>query len=247
MTGAGLRRLRDVAGLTQAEAARDLGVSVRTVAGWEADERALPAAEAARLKDLLLEPILGPMLARRCELAYLAVPSEVVSIWYVDHASAEAVRLASAHRIQDLGVPTPARREFDTTRHAVSLRISRSLTTWPLRSGELIELSGDAIQEHPQKRQQRHRFGFDFAQGRCESLLFVPYFVASPGGPEPVLLLALENRIVNGGVTRDPADGTYADVVPRARALIRELAEDPLPDERLSLLTATALLGLGRG
>ena len=36
-------------------------------------------------------------------------------------------------------------------------------------------------------------------------------------------------------------------IVPRARALIRELAEDPLPDERLSLLTATALLGLGRG
>jgi hypothetical protein len=77
----------------------------------------------------------------------------------------------------------------------VSPLSDKSLTTYPLKSGEIINLTGKQISEHPEKKRRWNRTAPFLKGGFCESMLHVPMFTPSLSGPRPVLLLSFENKL----------------------------------------------------
>jgi len=117
--------------------------------------------------------------------AFDAVPCEMVSIWLVDNE-------------EFFTLPGTTKRAFgqsgDLPKTICSLS-KESLTTYPLRTGEKLNLAGDAIINHKTKNNKSNRASHLFKDGICESLLHIPAFIPSPRGPQPILLLSLENKM----------------------------------------------------
>ena len=110
-----------------------------------------------------------------------------------------------------------------------------SLTTYPLRTAELLNLRGDEITHHPAKRIKHSRASPLFHGERCESLLHVPAFKPSAAGPRPVLMLSLQNRLGKDGKLALPEGSPiYTDDDEVAARGLAEAARDALlPDMEL--------------
>ena len=74
----------------------------------------------------------------------------------------------------------------------------KSQTTYPLCSGETINLAGDDIVTSPYKR-IAGRVNPLFHDQMCHSLLHVPYHIPGLTGPQPIALLSLENKLQRNG------------------------------------------------
>lgn len=187
-----LTELRKAADMTQAAVATSLGVGIRTVCAWESSEppRQFSPIEAQGICDLFCPILLGGRLQEQADRAFAAVPSESVAIWFVH--GIECILLPNASRIQDL---TTKQRLNVPSAQCIAPLVSESLTTYPLRSGALLNLAGDAITRHRAKKYKASRASHLFSGSVCESLLHVPAFEESATGPQPVLLLSFENKL----------------------------------------------------
>ena len=191
MTGKEFAELRRKADMTQADIATALNLTARTISHWEANQdRVLSAIEEGAVYDVFRSKIIEGQVSEMCDVAFAAIPSEVVSIWVMERA--ECVLLPGASRIHDL--VRNARYNVPSIM-CVSPLVIESLTTYPLRTGELLNLSGNKILDHPAKKYKKSRAAQHFAGGICESLLHMPAFTPSPHGPLPVLLLSFENKL----------------------------------------------------
>jgi len=187
--------LRKATQLSQAEIAVELGLSSRTIANWEAADppREFSRLETNGLRHFFLPRVLGRKLGELCDEAFEAIPSELCAIWLVEEG--ECLLVPDAARFQDLDLVDKRERRKLTTATCTASLMDTSLTTVPLRSGELVNEAGPRIALHPAKRYSRTREAPFFRGGRCESLLHMPAFIPSSRGPRPVLLLSLENKL----------------------------------------------------
>ncbi len=226
--------LRQKAGLSQAALAQALGFASRTVAAWEATDppRVLSEIESRALRGIFRTRILEDRLVDMCEQAFSAVPSELVAIWIVE--GSECVLLPRATRYQDLQRGT--RRDIYAQQSTAQLA-EESLTSFPLRTGETLNLAGDAILHHKAKKYKGNRAHHNFQAGICESLLHVPAFTPSPRGPSPVLLLSLENKVTPNGevIKAKPGElSVYSDSeCDVAKKLAAGFSDTLLPDLEL--------------
>ena len=174
-------------GLTQAEVAALFGVSTRTIAGWEsASAKSFTNLETKTISQLFLPFLLEQKIKDMAEQAFDAIPSELVTIWLVD-------------KEECFTVPKTTRQAFAPDGNIPKTVCSlweESLTTYPLRTGETLNLAGDAIIHHKAKKNKSNRASYLFQDGLCESLLHVPAFIPSSRGPQPILLLGLENKLM---------------------------------------------------
>lgn len=195
--------LRKRANLTQSQVALALGVSSRTISGWENNpEKELSRIEARAIRDLFTPPLIEPRLSEMTQKAFDAIPSELVAVWLMQQG--EVILMPCGARHHDLQRNTKS--EFISPT-CIQPLVKESLTTYPLRTGETINLAGDAITEHPAKKYKGARRHGHFSGGRCESLLHVPAFKPSATGPRPVLLLSLENKLDEHGRVIAPKKG----------------------------------------
>jgi hypothetical protein len=225
--------LRQRCGMTQAAAAGALGVTPRTISGWEGAERerSFSGIEARAIRDLFISDLLGDRLGEMAEQAYRKIPSEFVAIWLV-HGS-ECIVLPEAVRLQQIGAGK--RREVRSARTVVPLS-EKSLTTYPLRTGESVNLAGDRIGDSPDKK-YKGRWGIQYQDGVCESLLHVPAFTPSAFGPRPVLMLSFENKLDENGRVIEGKGGQTPVYTPEdlaaATDLARKFRDELLPDLNL--------------
>ena len=182
-----LIQLRKRVNWTQSRLAGELKVTVRTISNWEASdpEKQLPECDSRNICRLFQPLLLEDTIREMTRQAYDAIPSEQVAIWLVDET--ECVCLPKSTYL-------PFSPLIEMAQASAPLVIE-SLTTYPLRSGETLNLAGDAILHHQAKKYKHNRASFIFRGGICESLLHVPAFVPSPNGPQPVLLFSLENKL----------------------------------------------------
>jgi DNA-binding XRE family transcriptional regulator len=219
----GLIELRKKAGMTQAEIAESLGISVRTIATWETEDpdKDLGIPEAGALRELFQPRIFDSVLQKMGQQAFEAIPSEIVSIWLV--TGSRLILLASASRYQDLEKKTA--REIYTA-ECVAPLVIESLTTYPLRTGETLNLAGEAIIQHPAKKFKANRASTFTHDGICESLIHAPAFTPSARGPHPVLLLSLENKINEQGQVIKAKSGQTVIYTEKDRIIAEELAKE---------------------
>lgn len=230
--------LRKKVGMTQSDVASALGLNVRTIASWEAADpkRTLTQIEARVISELFQQRLLDsqvgerPPLKEMCQQAFDAIPSEVVALWLVHERDCILMSYASylAPKLHDKLIPSHT---------SISPLIIESLTTYPLRSGEILNLAGDAILHHKAKRFKQSRVGQFFKDGICESLLHVPAFTPSAHGPLPVLLLSFENKLDRESNVIVPKPGETTRYTKEdeetAKALAQNFRDLLLPDMRL--------------
>jgi len=188
--------LRDKVKMTQAEVANRLGVTSRTISAWESANppKIVTHAEALAIRGLFQSPLLEPRLSEMCTRAASEVYSEIAAIWLVEDADCVLLRGAAHYYESDRPIGKRSRRGIEMGESRLHL-VQPSLTTHPLRSAERLNLGGDAITRHPEKRHKKNRATHLAAGGICHSLLHIPAFTPSPKGPHPVLLLSLENKM----------------------------------------------------
>jgi transcriptional regulator with XRE-family HTH domain len=237
-----LLELRKAADLTQAAVAEALGIGIRTISGWESSDppRELSLIEARAIHALFCPLLLDTHLSDQVDRAFAALPSEAVSIWFVE--GVECKLLPTAFRLQDLAKGS----RFDVpSAQCIASLVHESLTTHPLRSGVTLNLAGDAITRHKAKRYKASRAGHIFKGGVCESLLHVPAFEESASGPQPVLLLSFENKLDDKQEVIVPVPGVTQIYTVEDQILATELAEEFKLDLR-PLLTLLDVLEPGQ-
>jgi len=242
MTAKQFCELRKAASLTQAAVADALGVGIRTISAWETSDppKEFGPIEARAIHDLFCPLLLEQRLRDQTERAFAAIPSEFVGIWFVD--GAECVLLPGATRVHDsstgqkLDVPSA---------QCIAPLVNESLTTYPLRSGALLNLAGDAITRHRAKKYKASRASQVFRGGICESLLHVPAFEESASGPHPVLLLSFENKLDGQQHAIVPAPGVTQIYTAEDQTIGESLAEEFKLDLR-PLLQLLDVLETGR-
>jgi hypothetical protein len=219
--------LRKAANYTQSAVAAALGVGLRTVSAWESSDppREFGRIETQAIRDLFFPILLGDRLRDQTDRAFAAIPSESVGIWIVERS--ECTLLPTASRIHDL--VNNARLDMPSA-ECIAPMVDESLTTYPLRSGVPLNLAGEGITRHKAKKYKANRSSHIFHGGICESLLHVPAFRESANGPQPVLLLSLENKLDenNRVIISDPGvtqiySGEDLEI---AKALAEEFRED---------------------
>lgn len=213
--------LRKAANMTQADVADALGVGIRTISAWESSDppREFGPIEARAIHDLFAPQLLQSRLADQLERAFAAIPSESVNIWIVD--GIECILLPGASRTHDL---VTGKKLDVPSAQCIAPLVNESLTTYPLRSGSVLNLAGDAIIHHKAKKYKASRASHVFRSGICESLLHVPAFEESASGPHPILLLSFENRL----------DGNHQVIVPGPGVTQVYTAEDQQVGEELA-------------
>jgi len=227
-----LIELRKKVGKTQADVAKILGVTTRTITSWEAGpDKEFPHYQARAIinyfKPLLLKDIISDMT----EQAFKKINSEYVGIWLVDTEEAECFVLPDTQYLHFL----PNVRNTGTSIPLVDI----SLTTYPLQSGETVNLGGDAILHHPAKKYKGNRAAALLRDGQCESLLHVPAFNPSPLGPQPILMVSFENKLdakeqVIMPSKEEPLRKIYTEEdESSAKALANEYKERLMPDLEL--------------
>ncbi len=238
-----IKIVREELKLTQAKVAQRLGVSSRTIALWEGvSGKNLSAADEAFIQQEFLEPLLGPMLARRCRIASQAIPSEIVGIRFVDALRNLSIRLPSAIYIRELSRP-PALTEYSE----IPLGLKPSQTTYSLRSGQILNLAGEGIQDHPEKRFPT-RYNNHCSLGITESLLRVPYLHPTDQGPRPILMLSFENKLKVDEqeiIISDKAVFSSKEVT-EAQALVQRFTLQTEEGERRSVLEILEAFNLSK-
>jgi hypothetical protein len=223
-------RFRETFGLEPADVARELHLDEATVDGWERcdPEQEMPEECAKRLRSGLVDPVFKKTLIKDCDEAFLLIPSETIGIWVVSRGR-ECILLPEASRVHDFAYcaelsrsgarPAGDIHRFDEDRklnrrssEVTTLLMDESLTTYPLNTGYLLNLGGDAISEHKAKKYPTRTNNL-FRGGVCESMLHAPAFADRGNGPQPVLLLSFENKLdgnhqvilsVEGDKRKDP-------------------------------------------
>jgi transcriptional regulator with XRE-family HTH domain len=204
--GRSLKTLRENAGLTQDEVARSLGVATRTLSKYERSEEILPRPYLLVLRELFEPRLVVPRVQEIAERLFAAVPSEMVSLWLVREATSVAL-LQQTSRFQCLLGRDEERSECPWRRGDCDDRMpcwrsdtvvksleEVSMVTYPLRGGETLNLSGEAITCHEAKLMPGR--GNHFMRcGEVHSLLHVPLHTPTDAGPRPVALAVLENRL----------------------------------------------------
>jgi len=213
--------LREKAGMTQADLAEAMGTTVRTISGWEVSDppRGLSSVECQMLQRLFVPHIIEPSLVQMTDEVFSKIPSELIAIWLVH--GMDCVLLPRGVRIHDFET---RQRSVVPSPYCVSSLVQVSLTTYPLRTGETVNLAGESICEHPAKK-YKNRAGHHFHWGMCESLLHVPTFIPSPRGPQPVLLLSLENKLKPDETGPIAAKGGESIYTPEEARRAHELAD----------------------
>jgi transcriptional regulator with XRE-family HTH domain len=210
--------LRKKAGMTQAAVAEALGVTPRTICAWEmaSPPRELTTMEVHAVRNLFCRNLLEEPIRSMLEEAFQAIPSELVAIWLVQEQ--DCILLPGAARYHDVErnenekekekrrMVWDARLDMPSAQCVAPL-VVESLTTYPLRTGETVNLAGEAILHHKAKKYRQSRASHIFYGKMCESLLHVPAFTGSARGPAPVLLLSLENRLREDGTVWAPKEG----------------------------------------
>jgi hypothetical protein len=227
-----LAELRGKTGTTQATIAHALGVSLRSVSAWESagEPKQFSPIQARGIQELFMPKLLDEPLMKMTEEAFLVLPSEISAVWLVWED--DCMLLPSGVRRHDFH--TGGRSEVSSPRCVSPMRVD-SLTTWPLKAGEIVNLAGSGILAHPAKKHRENRAALHFRGGVCESILHVPAFAPSPKGPRPVLLLSLENKLDLDGedvlVAGEEAEPLYSDEeVDCAERLAQAFRDRLLPD-----------------
>ena len=191
-----LLRLRKKVNWTQAQVAAELKVSIRTISNWETSgaEKQLSECDGKNICRLFQPLILEETIREMVKQAFEAIPSELVALWLVEEM--ECILLSNTTYLYF----SP---EVDMAQVSAPLVIE-SLTTYPLRTGETLNLAGNAILHHKAKKYKHNRAYFLFKGGVCESLLHIPAFIPSPTGPQPIPLLSLENKLKENEVIATP-------------------------------------------
>lgn len=230
-----LLKLRENTGITQATIAEALGVSIRSVSAWESGQqrKEFPPIQARAIQELFMPSLLSEPLMNITEEAFSAIPSEISAVWLV--RGEDCMLLPAGVRRHDF--ETGARSEVPSPWCISPLAID-SLTTWPLKTGETINLGGNRILSHPAKKHKQTRAGLHFRKGVCESVLHVPAFTPSHRGPQPVLLLSLENKLNEHRddvvVPGDEAQQVYSDEEQcQAKTFAEAFRDRLLPDLQL--------------
>lgn len=237
MTTGQLAEFRKEARMTQAEVAEALGVQTRTISAWESSDRTLTRFEMQGIRDLFVPRILEPHLKDMCEQVFQAIASEMVSLWVVQEH--ECILLSEGSRKHDLDRDSSM--DISSPVCMIPL-VMESLTTHPLRSGKTLNLAGEAITNHPAKKYKASRGGHQFRDGRCESVLHVPAFTESARGPQPVLLLSLENKLDQHHKVVVAADGVTKIYTHDDESTARSFA-DQFRDELLRFMESLGMLG----
>lgn len=200
MDGSMLKVLREKAGISREELARLFDVSIRTLSSWESSSRKhrLGKPYITASHSIFARRLFQPILKEIASKASTIAPSEFVGVWMVCGMQVVLYADVALHTISPSG-----RQEFFNDEISKPLG-EKSMTVAPLQAGEIINLSGDDINKHPEKR-LKNRHSHYFADGICQSLLHIPLIIRTSLGPRPVALLALENR---GSINRD-AGGTF--------------------------------------
>ncbi|MGA1825554.1 MAG: helix-turn-helix domain-containing protein [bacterium] len=225
MKGKHIKFLRERAKISQAEMAKILEISLRTLAKWESDlNNIIPHVYIKAYQTSFENLILSPTLRTCTEKIFEEIPSEFIGIWllrysvfpiqfasedletYHCHANFwEVILHENTCRYQCLCKSEDEKNKCywrflcDGKSHYNNIRLQVNLkqdsqTTYPLHSGETINLTEDEIINFPHKRFPG-RGNLFYHDQLCHSLLHVPYHIPNETGPRPVALLSLENKL----------------------------------------------------
>ncbi len=220
-------------------------------------------------RTLLENLVLAPVLRKcEEEKVFKKIPAELIAIWlvrysllpiqypalefgvpYSDTTFWEVILHENTARYQCLCVNTEVsnvcfwklfckekRRYFNDRIHRNPH--TDSLTTYPLRSGECIRLAGDDIDASSHKRVPG-RVNHFYHDQLCHSLLHVPYHIPDVHGPQPVVLLSLENKLERDGNNQwhviPCPEGASGEVFTKedeetAKDLVKKIYENDLRD-----------------
>jgi transcriptional regulator with XRE-family HTH domain len=201
MRGRIAANIRKQHNLSQADFAKKLGVSLRTITNWETSGAELPVSIAYQLRTTYQESYLGDALIQLGDKAFAEIPSEMVNIWVVE--GPRCILLTGGERLAD-GTESELVYTFDRTKRrdvwTPTLLIpleQESLTTFPLRTGVTLNLHefDDGIKNHAHKRHKGTDVAIYSLCGRCRSLLYIPVFEPSGWGPMPVFSLCFQNKL----------------------------------------------------
>ncbi len=224
MKGKHIKLLRERARLSQAEMSNILNISLRTLAKWESDENTpISQAYTKVCRDSFENLILVPVLRMCAEKIFEVIQAEFVSIWLVRHSLApiqyahhdllpggssfwEVVLHENSCRYQclcktDEEYQRCFRKDYcDRTRSHLNERSVKNMgaknsqTTYPLQSGEILNLAGDDIMRFS-KKYYPDRVHYYYNDKTCHSVLKVPYHIPTTTGPQPAVLLTLDNKL----------------------------------------------------
>jgi DNA-binding XRE family transcriptional regulator len=216
--------LRERADYTQAKMAEVLSVSTRTIAKWESETDDLISPIYAAICQTSFENLILAPILRNCTMnIFHEVPTELVAIWLVRYSIFpirydikyvypfsntnfwELILHENTARYQCLcnREEKPIKCNWyafcDGNQTLHNDRVHKnlqqtSLTTYPLQSGQILNLAGDDISNHPCKRIPK-RNNPHYHDQLCHSLLHVPYHLPHVSGPRPVALFSLQNKL----------------------------------------------------
>jgi transcriptional regulator with XRE-family HTH domain len=194
--------IREQQKLSQADLARLLGVSLRTITNWEGADIELPIPIAHQLRTSYQEDYLNEILGEITEAGFEAIPSEVVNVWLVDRF--QCVMFSGGNRLAKAIESTAEchtfhskeRREVPTPTMLIPMQ-QDGLTTYPLKTAIPLIEDGEGIKAHPKKRYKGTDVANHLSCGRCLSLLYIPIFEPSAWGPIPVFLLCFQNKLTS--------------------------------------------------
>lgn len=90
---------------------------------------------------------------------------------------------------------------YQNDRIHINMEKQLSLVTFPLRKGESLNLTGDAIAKHTYRGTRGlNRANALYHDQLCHSLLHVPYFIFGESAPQPVVLLFIDNKLEEDGL-----------------------------------------------
>jgi transcriptional regulator with XRE-family HTH domain len=90
---------------------------------------------------------------------------------------------------------------YQNDRIHINMEKQLSLVTFPLRKGESLNLTGNAIATHTYRGTRGlNRANALYHDQLCHSLLHVPYFIFGGSAPQPVALLFIDNKLEEDGL-----------------------------------------------
>jgi transcriptional regulator with XRE-family HTH domain len=181
MTGKELKEIREKAKLSQEKLARELDVSVRTVAMWEASDKDISRVAKFAIKHIIEKQIkdvaISHTLYQMNKQAAKEIHAEASLIWLIDGDELVLYPKSS------YSLPGPL----------VKMKLGdKGITTYMARNPGLYNLNTKQIESHPTKKFPG-RNNMYLESGRTESLLCAPLI----DGETVIGILKLENKLNN--------------------------------------------------
>lgn len=170
-----------------------LGVTTRTIAQWEKGKNChLSLIEQDGIMRIF-HGIIIKQVQQSLEEIYQAIPSELVSLWIVQKDRFDSCdKVVCLPRCTRLETHIPKYLNTSIIMHLSDI----SLTTYPLKQKDTLNLAGDYISNSKFKRNKGHRSSYFSATGICHSLIHTGFHY----GETPVCMLSLENKLNNDKV-----------------------------------------------